>query len=144
MPLTSIIILEAIFKPVISFWINANIDIQVTIFRNWNISKLFKRQSWYSLKCIEKKNFYFLSQLFTFWKTFIGKLHRNFDNIMRPSFSQLNVHASDIFVLFLFHVVLIVCVPFPYGVCGRMWNSIVSVLDRCIFIYLEDEHERWF
>ena len=31
---------------------------------------------------------------------------------------------------------LIVCVPFPFGVWGRMWNSIVSVpvLDHCLFI----------
>ena len=29
----------------------------------------------------------------------------------------------------------VVIVPFPYGVCGRMWNSIVSVPDHCLFIY---------
>ena len=27
------------------------------------------------------------------------------------------------------------CVPFPFGVWGRMWNSIVSVPDHCLFIY---------
>ena len=32
----------------------------------------------------------------------------------------------------LFNTVLIVCVPFPFGVWGRMWNSIVSVPDNCI------------
>ena len=32
--------------------------------------------------------------------------------------------------------VFIVCEPFPIGVWGRMWNSIVSVPDHCLFIYL--------
>ena len=36
---------------------------------------------------------------------------------------------------FYFSAVLIVCVPFPFGVQGRIWNSIVSVPDRCLFIY---------
>ena len=36
-----------------------------------------------------------------------------------------------------FSVVLIVCVPFPIGVQGRMWNSIVSVADHCLFIYFK-------
>ena len=27
--------------------------------------------------------------------------------------------------------VLIVCVPFPFGVEGRMWNLILSVPDHC-------------
>ena len=40
------------------------------------------------------------------------------------------------FLLYLFYVVLIVCVPFPFGGCGRILNSIVSVQDHCIFIYL--------
>ena len=46
-------------------------------------------------------------------------------------------------VPFAFHlravlsVVLIVGVPFPFGVCGRMWNSIVSVPHQCLFIYFE-------
>ena len=30
---------------------------------------------------------------------------------------------------------LIICVPFPYGVQGRMWNSIVSVADHYLLIY---------
>ena len=30
---------------------------------------------------------------------------------------------------------LIVLVPFPFGVLDRMWNSIVSVPDHCLFIY---------
>ena len=36
---------------------------------------------------------------------------------------------------FYFSAVLIVGVPFPFGVWGRMWNSIVSVSDHCLFIY---------
>ena len=36
---------------------------------------------------------------------------------------------------FYFSAVLIVGVLFPFGVYGRMWNSIVSVSDRCLFIY---------
>ena len=36
---------------------------------------------------------------------------------------------------FYFSAVLTVGVPFPFGVYGRMWNSIVSVLDHCLFIY---------
>ena len=37
-------------------------------------------------------------------------------------------------VLFLFFAVLIVYVRFPFGVQGRMWNSVVSVPDHCFFI----------
>ena len=36
---------------------------------------------------------------------------------------------------FYFSVVLIVGVPFQFGVEGRMWKSIVSVPDHCLFIY---------
>ena len=32
---------------------------------------------------------------------------------------------------------LIVCVPFPFGVRGRMWNQIVSVPDYCLSSTLE-------
>ena len=35
----------------------------------------------------------------------------------------------------LLHIVLIVCVPFPFGVWGGMWNSIVTVPDICLFSY---------
>ena len=38
-------------------------------------------------------------------------------------------------VLFLFYAVLTVRVPFPFGVWGGVWNSIVSVPDHCLFIY---------
>ena len=34
---------------------------------------------------------------------------------------------------FYFSAVLIVGVPFPFGVKGRIWNSIVSVPDYCLF-----------
>ena len=33
------------------------------------------------------------------------------------------------------YAVLIFCVPFPYAVWGRKWNSIVSVPDHCLFIF---------
>ena len=36
---------------------------------------------------------------------------------------------------FNFSAVLVVCVRFPFGVWVRMWNSIVSVPDHCLFIY---------
>ena len=35
---------------------------------------------------------------------------------------------------FYFSAVLVVRVPFPFGVWGRVWNLIVSVPDYCIFI----------
>ena len=37
------------------------------------------------------------------------------------------------FSLVLFY--LVVRVPFPFGVWGRVWHSIVSVTDHCLFIY---------
>ena len=36
---------------------------------------------------------------------------------------------------FDFSAVLIVGVPFPFGVEVMMWNLIVSVPDHCLFIY---------
>ena len=36
----------------------------------------------------------------------------------------------------LLYYVLIVCVPFPFGVWGGMWNSILSVPDQCLSMYL--------
>ena len=45
------------------------------------------------------------------------------------------VPLAFFFCCFYFSAVLIVGVPFPFGVYGRMWNSIVSVPDRCLFIY---------
>ena len=35
---------------------------------------------------------------------------------------------------FYFSAVLIVGVPFPFGVWGGVWNSVVSVPDHCLFI----------
>ena len=34
-------------------------------------------------------------------------------------------------LLVIFSAVLVVRVPFPFGVWGRLWNSIVSVPDHC-------------
>ena len=39
---------------------------------------------------------------------------------------------------YFYFSVLVVCVPFPFGVWGRVWNSIVSVPDHCLFTYFED------
>ena len=39
----------------------------------------------------------------------------------------------------LLYAVFIVCVPFPFGVWGKMWNSIVSVLDHCLFVYSDNQ-----
>ena len=36
-------------------------------------------------------------------------------------------------VVFIFSAVLVVRVPFPFGVWVRVLNSIVSVLDHCMF-----------
>ena len=38
---------------------------------------------------------------------------------------------------FYFNLVLIVGVPFPFGVYDKMLNSIVSVPDHCLFIYFD-------
>ena len=35
----------------------------------------------------------------------------------------------------LLYAILIFCVPFPYGVWGRNWDSIVTVPDHCFPIY---------
>ena len=39
---------------------------------------------------------------------------------------------------FYLYAVLIVCVRFPFGDRGWMWNSIVSVPDHCLFIYFKE------
>ena len=36
---------------------------------------------------------------------------------------------------YVFSAVLVVRVPFLFGAWGRIWNSIASVPDLCIFIY---------
>ena len=33
----------------------------------------------------------------------------------------------------LLYVILTVCIPFPFGVCSRMWNSTVSVPEYIAF-----------
>ena len=38
---------------------------------------------------------------------------------------------------FIFSAVLVVRVPFPFGVFGKVWNSIVSIPDHCLFIYFK-------
>ena len=37
---------------------------------------------------------------------------------------------------FYFSAVLILGVPFPFGVYGRIWNSVVSVPEHCLLIYI--------
>ena len=41
---------------------------------------------------------------------------------------------------FNFSAVLVAFVPFPFGVWGRMWNSILSVPDHCHFYLLYSLH----
>ena len=41
-------------------------------------------------------------------------------------------------VVFIFSTVLVVRIPFPFCVLGRVWNSIVSVPDHCLFIYFTE------
>ena len=40
-----------------------------------------------------------------------------------------------------FSAVLVVRVPFPFGVCGRVWNLIVSVPDHCLCIYFRHKED---
>ena len=42
----------------------------------------------------------------------------------------------------LLYAILIVCVPLPCGDWGRMWNSIASVPDHCLFIYYSGKRPR--
>ena len=39
------------------------------------------------------------------------------------------------YFIYLLYAVLIVRIPFLYGVWVRMWNSIISVPGHCLFIY---------
>ena len=41
-----------------------------------------------------------------------------------------------LFTCAIFYFSAVLSVPFPFGVFGRMWNSIVSIPDHCLFIYL--------
>ena len=45
------------------------------------------------------------------------------------------VHFAFHLCYFNFSVVLVVRVPFRFGVWDRMWNMIESVPDHCLFIY---------
>ena len=45
------------------------------------------------------------------------------------------------FFFFLFSAVLVVRVPFPFGVFGRVWNSIGTVPDHCLFICFESNND---
>ena len=47
-------------------------------------------------------------------------------------------------VVFIFSVVSVVHVPFPFGVRGRVCNSIVSVPDHCLFIYFTFKRKEVF
>ena len=37
-------------------------------------------------------------------------------------------------VILILNAVLVMLVPFPFGVLGGIWNSIVSASDHCLFI----------
>ena len=49
--------------------------------------------------------------------------------------NNLYVYMNHSRTCFNLSAVLVVRVPFPFGVWDRMWNSIVSVPDHCLFIY---------
>ena len=56
---------------------------------------------------------------------------------------RIDIMAFHLCCFFIFSVDLVVCVPFPFGVWGRMWNSIVSVPERCLFIYfIQQNHDQ--
>ena len=59
-------------------------------------------------------------------------------SLVRVAGKELTSCFSDCAVFL--YAVLIVCVPFPYGVWGRKKNSIVSVPDHCLFIYFVVVH----
>ena len=45
----------------------------------------------------------------------------------------LAFHLCCFYFSAVLHVTL--GVPFPFGILGRIWNSIVSIPDHCLFIY---------
>ena len=76
----------------------------------------------------------FLLSMFIHFLFVIDLLFILFSIALRPSAgkelsSWLSARAAVILCR------LIVLVPFPFVVKGRMWNSIVSVPDYCLFIY---------
>ena len=52
-----------------------------------------------------------------------------------PSAGKSCPRAFHLCCFFYFSAVLVARVPFPFVVCDRLWNSIVSVLDLFLFIY---------
>ena len=54
---------------------------------------------------------------------------------------ELSSWLSTRAVFLLFCDVVIVRVPFPFGVWGGMWSSIVSFPDYCLFIYFSNSRE---
>ena len=43
-------------------------------------------------------------------------------------------------VVFIYSADLVVRVPFPFGVLGRVWISIKSVPDHCLFIFYAEKY----
>ena len=43
--------------------------------------------------------------------------------------------SRELFTVPILNADLVVLVPLPFGVWGRMWNSIVSAPDHCLFVY---------
>ena len=66
----------------------------------------------------------YLTVFLTYFSIYLG--------IVGTELSPLAFHLCCCY----FSAVLIVGVPFPFGVKGRMRNSIVSIPDHCLFIYL--------
>ena len=62
-------------------------------------------------------------------------------NLFRIASWERAVHLVFLLCCFYFSAVLIVGIPFPFGVEDIMWYSIVSVPDRCLCIYFENV---WF
>ena len=47
-------------------------------------------------------------------------------------------------LVFIFSAVFVVRVPFPFGIWGRVWNSIVSVPDHCLLSSLNFKNKNSF
>ena len=52
--------------------------------------------------------------------------------------SEIAVPLAFHFCCFYFSAILVIRVPFPFGVWGRVSNSVVSVPDHCLFYLLLD------
>ena len=77
------------------------------------------------------KTFYTLNVCYSMSIRFCSSLNVNSSVIGWEKAIPLAFHLC----CFYFSVDLIVGVPFPFGVYGKMRNSIVSVPDHCLFIY---------